>query len=136
MWDHAIGINDGAYGRNHGLGFVGENGTLVIDREGWEVIPENVNGKTRMEAVPLKKGTGKGLNNHVSNFLECIESRNPNTNASVEIGAHIAKFSALGNIAYRPGKKLIWDGTQFTNDSDANNFLIPNYREPWKLPKV
>ena len=35
LWDHAIGINDGAYGRNHGLGFVGENGTLVIDREGW-----------------------------------------------------------------------------------------------------
>ena len=32
MWDHAIGIDDGAYGRNHGLGFVGENGTLVVDR--------------------------------------------------------------------------------------------------------
>ena len=136
MWDHAIGINDGAYGRNHGLGFVGENGTLVVDREGWEVIPEDVNGKKRMEAVPLKSGTGKGLNKHVTNFLECVEKRNPNTNASVEIGAHIAKFSAIGNIAYRTGKKLIWDGTKFTNDSDANNFLIPNYREPWTLPKV
>ena len=32
MWDHAIGIDDGAYGRTHGLGFVGENGTLVVDR--------------------------------------------------------------------------------------------------------
>jgi len=136
MWDHAIGINDGAYGRNHGLGFVGENGTLVIDRNGWEVIPEVVSGKTRMEAVPLKQGTGQGLKNHVNNFLECIDSRNPNTNASVEIGAHIAKFSALGNIAYRTGKKLIWDGKKFTNDSDANNLLIPNYREPWILPKL
>ena len=136
MWDHAIGINDGAYGRNHGLGFVGENGTLVIDRNGWEVIPEVVSGKTRMEAVPLKQGTGQGLKNHVNNFLECIDSRNPNTNANVEIGAHIAKFSALGNIAYRTGKKLIWDGKKFTNDSDANNLLIPNYREPWILPKL
>ena len=136
MWDHAIGINDGAYGRNHGLGFVGENGTLVVDREGWEVIPEDVNGKKRMEAVPLAKGTGKGLNNHVRNFLECIDSRNPNTNASVEIGAHIAKFSAIGNIAYRTGKKLVWDGTKFTNDTEANNFLTPVYREPWVLPKV
>ena len=45
-------IDDGAYGRNHGLGFVGENGTLVVDRAGWEVIPERVNGKIRMEAVP------------------------------------------------------------------------------------
>jgi predicted dehydrogenase len=136
MWDHAIGINDGAYGRNHGLGFVGENGTLVVDRNGWEVIPEDVNGKKRMEAVPLSQGTGKGLNNHVTNFLECIGTRNPNTHASIEIGAHIAKFSAIGNIAYRTGKKLIWDGNKFSNDSEANNFLIPNYREPWKLPKV
>jgi predicted dehydrogenase len=136
LWDHAIGINDGAYGRNHGLGFVGENGTLVVDRDGWEVIPEDVNGKVRMEAVPLAKGNGKGLNLHVTNFLECINSRNPNTNASVEIGAHIAKFSAIGNIAYRTGKKLVWDGTKFTNDEEANSYLIPSYRAPWTLPKV
>jgi predicted dehydrogenase len=136
MWDHAIGINDGAYGRNHGLGFVGENGTLVIDRDGWEVIPEDVNGTKRMEALPLRKGTGQGLKNHVKNHLDCISSRNPNTNASVEIGAHIAKFSALGNIAYRTGKKLIWDGTIITNDQDANSYLVPAYREPWKLPVV
>lgn len=136
MWDHAIGINDGAYGRNHGLGFVGENGTLVVDREGWEVIPEDVNGKLRMEAVPLKTGNGKGLNYHVTNFLDCVKKRDPNTHASIEIGSHIAKFSAIGNIAYRTGKKLIWDGTKFTNDTDANNYLIPNYREPWTLPKA
>ncbi len=136
LWDHAIGIDDGAYGRNHGLGFVGENGTLVVDRGGWEVIPEKVNGKTRMEAVPLKRGTGKGLSNHVKNHLDCIITRNPNTNASIQIGAHIAKFSALGNIAYRTGKKLVWDGTKFTNDSEANKYLIPSYRDPWKLPKV
>jgi predicted dehydrogenase len=136
MWDHAIGIDDGAYGRNHGLGFVGENGTLVVDRNGWEVIPEVVSKQKRMEAVALQKGTGEGLNNHVKNFLDCMKSRNPNTNASVEIGAHIAKFSHLGNIAYRTGKKLVWDGKRFTNDEEANKLLIPNYREPWKLPVI
>jgi len=136
MWDHAIGINDGAYGRNHGLGFVGENGTLVVDRGGWEVIPEVVNREKRMEAIALVKGTGEGLKNHVKNFLDCVKSRNPNTNASVEIGAHIAKFSHLGNIAYRSGRKLVWDGTKFTNDEEANKYLIPSYREPWMLPKI
>jgi predicted dehydrogenase len=134
LWDHAIGIDDGAYGRNHGLGFVGENGTLVVDRGGWEVIPERVNGKARMEAVALQKGKNVGLRNHVKNHLECIATRNRETNASVEIGAHIAKFSALGNIAYRTGKKLVWDGTKFTNDTEANSYLVPTYREPWKLP--
>lgn len=136
MWDHAIGINDGGYGRTHGLGFVGENGTLVVDRGGWEVIPEIVDGTKRMEAVPLVKGTGEGLKNHVKNFLDCRVNRNPNTNASVEIGAHIAKFSHLGNIAYRSGKKLVWDGTKFTNDEEVNKYLTPSYRAPWKLPVV
>lgn len=136
LWDHAIGINDGSYGRDHGLGFVGENGTLVVDRNGWEVIPEVVGGKNRMEAVPLVKGTGQGLRNHVKNFLECRQTRNRKTNASVEIGAHIAKFCHLGNIAYRSGKKLVWDGTRFTNDEEVNKFLIPTYREPWKLPII
>ena len=136
LWDHAIGIDDGAYGRNHGLGFVGENGTLVVDRAGWEVIPEKVNSKIRMEAVPLKRGSNQGLSNHVKNHLECIANRDPKTNADIEIGAHIAKFSALGNIAYRTGKKLVWDGTRFTNDTEANNYLVPDYRAPWKLTVV
>lgn len=136
MWDHAIGIDDGAYGRNHGLGFVGENGTLVIDRGGWEVIPEKVNGQARMEAVPLKKSYGEGgLNLHAKNHLECIKSRNRNCNASVEIGAHIAKFSQLGNIAYRTGKKLLWDGKSF-HDTEADKLLCKEYRAPWELPKI
>ena len=136
MWDHAIGINDGGYNRNAVLGFVGENGTLVVDRDGWEVIPEVVNGTTRMEAVPWVKGTGEGLKNHVQNFMDHRISRDPKTNANPDIAAHIAKFCAIGNIAYRTGKKLIWDGVKFTNDEDANKYLIPNYRDPWKLPKV
>jgi len=136
LWDHAIGIDDGAYGRNHGLGFVGENGTLVVDRGGWEVIPEKVNNVARMEAVPLQKAYGEGgLNLHVKNHLECIKTRNPNCNASIEIGAHIAKFSELGNIAYRTGKKLTWDGKTF-HDAEADAYLTRQYRAPWQLPKV
>ena len=136
LWDHAIGINDGAYGRGHGLGFVGENGTLVINRQSWEVIPEIVNDVKRMEAVPLVKNNSDGLKPHIKNFLDCRESRNPNTNASPEIAAHIAKFSHLGNIAYRSGKKLVWDGKKFTNDEEVNKYLIPTYRAPWELPTI
>ena len=118
------------------MGFVGENGTLVVDRGGWEVIPEKVSGKARMEAVPLKKAYGEGgLNLHVKNHLECIKSRNRNCNASIEIGAHIAKFSQLGNIAYRTGKKLTWDGKSF-HDAEADKYLCKEYRAPWELPKI
>lgn len=136
LWDHAIGINDGAYGRTHGVAYVGENGTLVVDRGGWEVIPEVVNGNSRMEAVPLTKAYGEGgLNLHVKNHLECIKSRNRACNASIEIGAHIAKFSQLGNIAYRTGKKLYWDGKSF-GDAEADSYLCKEYRKPWELPAL
>ena len=136
LWDHAIGINDGAYGRTHGVAFVGENGTLVVDRGGWEVIPENVNGKQRMEAEPLHEAYGGGgLNLHVKNHLDCIKRRDRNCNASIEIGSHICKFSELGNIAYKTGKRLSWDGTSF-HDAEADSYLCAPYRAPWELPKI
>ena len=136
LWDHAIGINDGAYGRTHGVAFVGENGTLVVDRGGWEVIPENVNGKQRMEAEPLHEAYGGGgLNLHVKNHLDCIKRRDRNCNASIEIGSHICKFSELGNIAYKTGKRLSWDGSSF-HDAEADAYLCAPYRAPWELPKI
>ena len=39
IWDHACGINHGPFDKNEGLAFFGENGTLVLTRAGWEVIP-------------------------------------------------------------------------------------------------
>ena len=76
----------------------------------------------------MKKSYGEGgLNLHAKNHLECIKSRNRNCNASVEIGAHIAKFSQLGNIAYRTGKKLSWDGKSF-HDTEADKLLCKEYR--------
>ena len=50
----------------------GENGTLVIDATDGG-YPEVVNGKARMEAVPLKKVPAMAKN-HVRNHLDCIVS--------------------------------------------------------------
>ena len=36
LWEHATGINDGPYTRDHGVAFIGNNGTLIVDRGGWE----------------------------------------------------------------------------------------------------
>ena len=35
-----MGIDNGSYGRDHGIAFIGNNGTLILDRGGWEVIEE------------------------------------------------------------------------------------------------
>jgi predicted dehydrogenase len=136
IWEHTIGISGGNYGRDHGVAFIGENGTLVVDRNGWEVIPEIKNNTPLMEAVPLHEKEGRGLELHVRNFLDCIRTRE-RPNASVEAGAHIARIAHLGNIAYRTGRKIYWDSesNQILHDEMAEKLLTPAYREPWKLPE-
>jgi len=138
LWDHGIGIDGGYYGRSHGVGFVGNNGTLVVDREGWEVIPEPGDGNAKMERIPLKKGSGKGLDNHMMNFLSCIRDKNLSPNANIDIGANIARVANLGNIAFKTGRRLYWDAAavKFVNDPEADEHLKARYRKPWELPKI
>lgn len=140
LWDHTIGIYGANYGnRGHGVAFVGEWGTLVVDRSGWEVIAEStsVSAKKDFLQVPHQKGTGQGLDLHVANFLDCIKT-GAKPNCDIEIGAHIARISHLGNISYRLGRKVFWnpEKQEFTDDAEANQMVKANYRAPWTLPKV
>ncbi len=139
LWEDAVGIEEGPYGRQHGVAFMGDWGTLIVDRSGWEVIPEtNYKPKEKIiEAVPFTKGLGVGLREHVKNFVACVKSNNRDTNANVYIGANVAMVGHMGNIAYRVGEKIYWDdeAKQFNNEK-ANVLIKPTYREPWKLPVV
>jgi len=137
LWDHGIGIDGGYYGRSHGVGFVGNDGTLVVDRAGWEVIPEPKGGEPTLEKVDLVPGDGKGLENHMINFMEAIKS-GAALNCPVEIAAGVARTCHLGNIAYKTGRRLYWnpDESKFIDDQEANGYLKPVYRTPWELPAI
>jgi hypothetical protein len=116
---------------------VGNNGTLVINREGWEGIPEQDNGKSRIEAIPLQAADKQDHAKHVQNFVDSIKSRKAPI-CDVEIGRNAAVVAHMGNISYRTGDKLYWDHKQgkFTNNPNANRFLQPSYRTPWTFPPV
>jgi predicted dehydrogenase len=136
VWAHGVGIGNGDYGREHGVAFVGNNGTLVVDRGGWEVIPEKKSGKDAMEALPRTAQVGNGLDNHAANFVECIRSRK-RPNCDIEIAANTAVVCQLGNIAYRSGRKLDWDAAKGRfADKTANEYLAAQYHNGWKVPKV
>jgi hypothetical protein len=117
---------------------VGNNGTLVVDRNGWEVIPEQKKNKDVMERVDLIEGSGKGLDYHMADFIEGVRTRNRNLNANITVAANTARVAHLGNIAHRTGKRLYWDTDKntFIGDNEANKFLVPTYRAPWKLPNI
>ena len=143
-WEHAIGIELGPFQRAHGVAFTGENGTLVVDRKGWELHPEErledqrpvgykMPERPRVEADPAERG----LDRHTADFVACMRSRrqpacNADTASLAAVNAH------LGNIAFRTGGKLVWDAQKqaFAGppDSPANALLEPRYRAPWTLP--
>ena len=139
LWEDAVGIEEGPYGRQHGVAFMGDWGTLIVDRQGWEVIPEtNYKPKDKIiQAVPFTEGLNNGLKEHVKNFVACVKAGNRDTHANVGIGANVAMVGHMGNIAYRTGEKLFWDDEKKLFNSDKANALIkPEYRAPWKLPVI
>ncbi|MEA1787052.1 Gfo/Idh/MocA family oxidoreductase [Arenibacter sp. GZD96] len=144
LWEHATGIDGGNYGRNHGIAFIGNNGTLVLDRNGWEVISENVfkgwgeePGK-RMESVPLQQNQGNGLDLHTANFIEAVKSRDTTIlKGPIQVGYDAALVCHMGNVAFKTGNRIYWDAAKgkFTDES-ANKFLNANYQNNWELPRV
>ena len=132
-WEHTIGIGLGNWRRPHGMSYIGENGTLVLDRNGWEVVPE----KEKIPAMPVQKNVGSGLDLHVRNFLDCIKNNTPDKlNAGIEIGRGVALVAQMGNIAYRTGERVYWDDAkQKFNSSAANKLITPVYNNGYKLPK-
>ncbi|MFW5877915.1 MAG: Gfo/Idh/MocA family protein [bacterium] len=137
LWEHTVGIYGANYGkRGHGLAFVGEHGTLVVDRGGWEVIPESkgFGHKESLEAVKFEKSGPGGLHYHVANFIDCIKTRKK-PNCDVETGAYIAKFAHLGNISYRLKDKVFWDeaNQKFIDNKEADKMIFPEYRKPWGI---
>jgi len=76
---------------------------------------------------------------HFQNFIDCMRSRKwQDLNADVEQGHMSTTMMHLGNIAYKTGRKLTFDGKteKFVNDSDANKYLSRQVeRKPFVLPK-
>ena len=136
-WDHAGGLSKGIFGRNYGVAFIGNNGTLVANREGWEVIAESENNTDKMQLVPLQPGDDKAHEKHVQNFIESVRTRKSPI-CEIESGHNVALVAHMGNIAYKTGNMLSWDESKgkFKDDRSANDLLRPAYRSPWKFPSV
>ncbi len=142
LWEHATGIDLGPYERNHGVAFIGNRGTVVADRQKWEVLPETevIDDKLSYLTAPMpvqQRRDDGGLDAHMVNFVECIKSREQ-PKCSAAVAARAAVTAHLGNIAFKTGRRLTWDdATQsFPDDDEANALLWPKYRSPWELPSV
>ena len=123
----------GPYGDSpYGLAFVGNDATLVVDRNRWELRSED-------EAIPVRTRAGgqESHGAHVRNFLDCIKSR-ATPACPPEAGRAAAQFVHAANLAARTREPLLLfhPRTQrFTNSKAANALLLPHYAKGWRLPK-
>jgi len=135
-WEHTAGSENGPWGRNYGLAFVGNDATLVIDRSSWDLFPESTGGKYKVPAMPRQIGYDSH-EAHLKNWIECLKSRKDPA-CTIEMGRLTAIYTHMGNIALRTNTQLVWNESSknFRNNNAANELLLPAYRKAWALPKI
>lgn len=150
-----------AAGRSYGIEFYGSDGTMFLDRSGFEIFPEvqrqeeepvpsyirqlESAGRTprpweaRYRVPPARSGylQGGGSEQHVShvrNFVGCVKSREKPV-SDVETAHHSTLAPHLANISLHVGRKIYWDAREgkIRGDSEANRRLKKEYRKPWQL---
>jgi hypothetical protein len=88
---------------------------------------------------PFVAKVDNGLDKHWENFVGVVKSRKfENLNCPVQAAAHVATVAQMGNIAFRSGKKLEWNAEkeQFNDDAVNKKYLMKEYHNGYKLPKV
>jgi predicted dehydrogenase len=128
-WEHRVWSKS----TGDGIAFYGENGTLVLDREGWHV-------EKGIEAAD--KGDQDKVEGaiHQRNFIDCIKSSSgasvKRPNADIEEGHKSTRLCHLGNIAFRTGRAIRFDAKTETcvDDPEANRLLGRSYRKPFVVP--
>jgi predicted dehydrogenase len=114
-----------------GLKFEGTDGWIFIHIHGGKLEAEPAS-LLKTDASKLKISLGRSPG-HVRNFLDAVKSRKDPV-APAEVGHRTATICHLNNIAMRLGRKLKWDPVlEQTNDAEANKYLHPHLRAPWKL---
>jgi len=122
------------FNHNYGILFHGTEGTLFVDRAGFELVPE----RDSKLAASMKQPEGERKGNdplleHWRNFLDCIKTRKRPV-SDIEVGHHSTTTAILGNMAYRSKLPLDWDAQRETTlQPEARHMLKREYRKPWKL---
>ncbi len=137
VWDSALGIDNGPYNRDHGIAYIGNNGTLILNRGGWEVIEEK--GSKNKVSKPFAPSVDNGVDKHWENFVSVVKSRKfEDLHCPVQAAAHVATVAQMGNIAFRSGKKLEWNAAkeQFNDNAVNKEYFMKEYHNGYQLPKV
>ena len=112
-----------------GVLFVGKDGMLLSSYTRHVLLPEK---KFEGFARP-KPFIPKSLGQH-GEWIHAAKT-GATTTCNFEYSGWLTEANHLGNVAFRTGKKLVWDADamKVTNTPDAERFLRRRYRKGWEL---
>jgi predicted dehydrogenase len=136
-YENRTGNARGVNGHEYGIEFYGIDGTLFVDRSGFELTPETRKSATATtnRTEPASRTSTLDNPTHARNFVDAIKSRQPPI-CDIEIGHRSTSTAILGNMAYRSGATVVWDAAAetVTNDNARATALVDRaYRSPWAL---
>lgn len=147
LWEHATGIDNGPYKRREGIAFIGNNGTLVVDRGGYEVIVERKaegysnwsDEKMKPIEAYVKPDDYNIIDLHTENFVAAVKKNDQSLlNTPIRSGSVAAINAQMGNIAYKTGSKVFWDAQKgnFGDNAAANKLIKAAYHNGWEMPTL
>jgi predicted dehydrogenase len=126
--------------------FYGNEGWLEVNGSNWKAYKERqdepfagtgieaesaaVGGDQTFRAAPSSGG-------HFANFIDAVRSGDPaDLNCDILVGHMSTCLPHLGNIAYRVGETLEFNGEfeKFIDNQEANMLLTRKYRHPYVIP--
>jgi hypothetical protein len=127
---HATAFPMGGRRLDHGIQFLGTQATLLVDRKGYQIVPEGEQPEPVVSSSDLDAGEGA----HHRDFIDCVRSRNRPV-CDLAAGHRSATAMHLANISYRTGRKILWDPDReaIKDAPAASRLLSTKYRAPWFL---
>jgi predicted dehydrogenase len=129
------------YGRDRGATIVGTTGTVLVDRDGYEIY--DLDGKMTSEYKTGGRTSSSDLvgsdsmtDAHFANFIAAIRT-GAKLNAPISVGNVAVTMMQLSNIAWESKRELRLDTTtgRVLNDPDAMKMWARDYQPGW-APEV
>jgi len=139
VYENRVANAQSMWDQQYGILFHGTEGTLLVDRSRWEILPETKSAgeRSRQSVDRLIGERGSAANettgDHWADFISSMKTRKPPI-SDIEIGHRSTATCLLANVALRSRQRIEWDPEAETTDNkEAQTYLRREYRAPWKL---